>query len=230
LWAVTAQRGFDRYSVRNPLHVGGVVGYIVGAFGGLGVAAILVGLVVAIVVVFDRLGNARGAERQQLKWFAYAAGVLLVILFLAPIVVWHLPGWMSFPIRIAALSAIPVAVGIAVLKHRLYDINRIINRTLVYGALTIMVVGVYVLVVGYASTLLQGGAGGNLVVSVLATGLVAVLFQPLRERLQRAVNRLMYGQRDEPYAVLSHLGRRLEKARWSPRKRSRPSWRQSPRH
>src|SRR5215212_5543056 len=216
LWVVTAQRGFDRYSMRNPLHVGGVVGYIVRAFGVLGMAAFLVCLVVAIVVVFDRLGNARGAERQQLKWFAYAAGVLLVILFLAPIVLWHLPGWMSFPIRIAALSAIPVAVGIAVLKHRLYDINRIINRTLVYGALTIMVVGVYVLVVGYASTLLQGGAGGNLVVSVLATGLVAVLFQPLRERLQRAVNRLMYGQRDEPYAVLSHLGRRLEKARWSP--------------
>ena len=158
LWAVTAQRGFDRYSMRNPLHVGGVVGYIVKAFGVLGVAAaFLVGLVVAIVVVFDRLGNARGAERQQLKWFAYAAGVLLVILFLAPIVVWYLPGWMSFPIGIVVLSAIPVAVGIAVLKYGLYDIDHIINRTLVYGALTAL------LAAGYFATIMALQGIGNLV-------------------------------------------------------------------
>ena len=135
--------GFDRYSVQNPLHVGGVFGYVVKVFGGLGVAAFLVGLVVAIVVVLDRLGNAQGAERQQLKWFAYTAAVLLVILFLAPIVGWYLPGWMSFLIGIATLSAIPVAVGIAVLKYRLYDIDHIINRTLVYGLLTAILVGIY---------------------------------------------------------------------------------------
>jgi hypothetical protein len=143
LWAVTAQGVFDRYSVQNPLHVGGVFGYVVSTFGGLGVAELLVGLIVAIVVVLDRLGSAQGAERQQLKWFAYAAGVLLVIFFLAPIVVWWVPGWMSFLIGIATLSAIPVAVGIAVLKYRLYDIDHIINRTLVYGLLTAILVGIY---------------------------------------------------------------------------------------
>ena len=157
LWAVTAERGFDRYSMRNPLHVGGVVGYIVRAFGVLGVAAFLVGLVVTIVVVFDRFGNARGAERQQLKWFAYAAGVLLVILFLAPFVGWYLPGWMSFSIGIAALSAIPVAVSIAVLKYRLYDIDHIINRTLVYRLLTIL------LAAGYVATIMALQGIGNLV-------------------------------------------------------------------
>ena len=94
------------------------------------------------------------------------------------------------------------------LRYRLWDIDVLINRTLVYGALTAIVVGVYVLVVSILSTLLH--TFGNFLISLLATGLVAVLFQPLRARLQRSVNRLMYGERDDPHAVLSRLGSRLE--------------------
>jgi signal transduction histidine kinase len=86
----------------------------------------------------------------------------------------------------------------------------VINRTLVYGALSACVIGIYVLAVVALGALFQ--AQGNLGVSLLATGLVAVLFQPLRSRLQRGVNRLMYGERDDPYAVISRLGRRLEAA------------------
>src|SRR6185503_14880642 len=92
-------------------------------------------------------------------------------------------------------------------RYRLWDVDLVIRRTLVYTALTATVVGLYVLVVGGLSQLFQ--TTGNLVVSLVATGLIAVLFQPLRERLQRGVNQLMYGQRDEPYAVLSRLGERL---------------------
>jgi signal transduction histidine kinase len=94
------------------------------------------------------------------------------------------------------------------LRYRLWDIDIIINRTLVYGILTVSIVGLYVMVVISLGTLLQGR--GNLFISLLATGLVAVLFQPLRELLQRGVNRLFYGQRDEPYRVISQLGQRLE--------------------
>jgi signal transduction histidine kinase len=90
----------------------------------------------------------------------------------------------------------------------LWDIDLIINRTLVYGALTAGVAGLYVLVVLGLGGLLQ--VRGNVLISLVATGLVAVLFQPLRERLQRWVNRLMYGDRDDPYAVISRLGERLE--------------------
>jgi signal transduction histidine kinase len=97
---------------------------------------------------------------------------------------------------------------VAILRYRLWDIDLVINRTLVYGALTASVVGLYVLVVGGLGALLQ--VPGNLIISLIATGLAAVLFQPLRERLQRGVNRLMYGERDDPYAVLSRLGSRLE--------------------
>jgi signal transduction histidine kinase len=108
----------------------------------------------------------------------------------------------------AAMLAIPAALGVAILRHRLFDVDLLINRALVYGALTVCIGGLYVLIVGALSLALQGR--GNLVVSLVATGAVAVAFQPLRERLQRGINRLIYGQRDEPYAVLSQLGRRLE--------------------
>jgi signal transduction histidine kinase len=108
----------------------------------------------------------------------------------------------------AAMLLIPLSIGVAVLRYRLWDIDGVINRTLVYGALTAGVVLLYVLVVGGLGELLQ--LRGNLIVSLLATGLAAVLFAPLRERLQRGVNRLMYGERDDPYAVLSRLGSRLE--------------------
>jgi len=106
----------------------------------------------------------------------------------------------------AAMACPPVAAGIGILRYRLWDIDLLINRTLVYAGLTIGVIGAYVLVVGYSGTVFQ--ARGD-AVSLLAAGIVAVLFQPLRQRLQRGVNHVLYGQRDEPYAVLARLGQRL---------------------
>ncbi len=103
---------------------------------------------------------------------------------------------------------IPLSLGVAILRHRLWDIDLIVNRTLVYGVLTISTVGIYILVVSALGVLLQDS--GNFVISLLATGAVAVLFQPLRERIQRSINRLMYGERDTPNKVISRLGQRLE--------------------
>jgi signal transduction histidine kinase len=165
----------------------------------------------AVISLFVRFRRARGDERQQIKWFASAAALTLVW-----ISIFGEPGSAGavLPEAIAALASllvvqsIPVAVGIAILRHRLYDIDLLINRTLVYGVLSVIVVGLYVLVVGSLGALLQ--VQGSLFASLLATGLVAVLFAPLRDRLQRAVNRLMYGHRDDPYKVLSGLGERLE--------------------
>ena len=107
-----------------------------------------------------------------------------------------------------AMFLIPLSIGVAILRYHLFDIDLIINRALVYGTLTASIVLLYVLVVGGLGQLLQ--VRGNVILSLTTTGLAAVLFQPLRERLQRTVNRLMYGERDEPYEVLSRLGSRLE--------------------
>jgi signal transduction histidine kinase len=156
-------------------------------------------------------------QRQQTKWVVFGAAA--TVTGTAGVV---LPGIISpslasagsaYSLTVAAVGAvpllfIPLTIGIAILRHHLWDIDVIISRTLVYGALTTSVVGLYILVVGYLGAVFR--TGSNLVISLMAASLVAVLFQPLRERLQRSVNRLMYGERDDPYAVLSRLGRRLE--------------------
>jgi signal transduction histidine kinase len=93
----------------------------------------------------------------------------------------------------------------------LWDINPIINRTLVYGALSACTIVFYVLAVGFFSNFFQQNKA-NFILSFLATGVIAILFEPLRERLQRAVNRLMYGERDDPATVLARLSQRIDSA------------------
>jgi len=107
-----------------------------------------------------------------------------------------------------AVLAWPICLFVAVLRHQLFDIDLIVNRALVYGGLTASVAALYVLVVGGTGTLLETQASP--VLSLVAAGVVALVFQPLRERLQRGVDRLLYGDRDDPYAVVARLGRQLE--------------------
>jgi len=171
-----------------------------GSWLALGVAS-----AVSLVVRFRR---SRGEERQQIKWVAYAVVFLIFYLLMDVLFVRALAPAVSRVLGDVLLVAPWLAIAVAILKHRLYDIDLIINRTLVYGALTACVVGIYVLVVGYLGAAFR--VEENLIISLLATGIVAVLFASLRDRLQRAANRLMYGERDDPYAVLSRLGQRLE--------------------
>jgi signal transduction histidine kinase len=193
--------------VENPLGVEGIAGLLgpIRAFSIPLLGVILLAPVVALVVRFRR---SRGEERQQIKWVAYAAGVLSCAILIVNIWPDLDPTVAGRALFLVAFLAVPSAIGIAILKHRLYDIDLVINRTLVYGVLTASVVGIYVLAVGYLGAVLR--TGGNLLVSLVATGIVAVLFAPWRDRLQRGVDRLMYGERDDPYAVISRLGERLE--------------------
>ena len=183
---------------------------------------LLVGVVaIAVAVQLYRYRRVSSPlQRQQTKWvvfgFAvpltvYLGGTVLYLIFPAlaePQSPYGAPYQLALNASICLLLLIPLSFGFAMLRSRLWEIDSIITRTLVYGLLTAIVVGVYVLVVGLLGTLLH--ASGNVLISLLATGLVAVLFQPLRARLQRMVNRLVYGERDEPYAVLSRLLSRLE--------------------
>lgn len=95
-----------------------------------------------------------------------------------------------------------------IVPHQMRYIDLFINRTAVYGALTAVIIFLYILVVGVLGVLFR--SGGNWLLGIVATGLIAVLFDPLRQWLQRRVNRLMYGQRDEPLALLTRFGERLE--------------------
>lgn len=107
-------------------------------------------------------------------------------------------------------TVIGVSMSMAILVYRLYDLDLVINRALVYLVLTVCVISLYILVVGYLSVRFQ--VTQSLMLSLIATGLVAVLFAPLQGWVQRGVNRLMYGQRDEPYALLTRLGKQLAAA------------------
>jgi len=182
---------------------------------------VIVGSLVAAPVI--RYRRASLAQRQQLKWVLVGVSAAIVT-FLVLAVLAVLPGvigalgtagvaavvyeLVGVWVLSVALLMVPVTIGIAVLRHRLFDIDLVLSRTLTYVALSVAVLAVYVLVVGGVGALLSGRAGG--VLSVLATGLVAALIMPLRMRLQRGVNRLVYGERDDPYAVLARLGDRLE--------------------
>ncbi|MGI8478035.1 MAG: sensor histidine kinase, partial [Thermomicrobiales bacterium] len=107
-----------------------------------------------------------------------------------------------------AFAALPVTLGFAILRHRLYYVDLVINRTLLLVTMTALVIGTYVAVVVALGSLI--GAQGSLPLSLLATELVAVGFQPVKQRVQGALNRLLFGDRDDPYKVLSRLGRQLE--------------------
>jgi hypothetical protein len=139
------------------------------------------------------------AQRQQTKWivgsFAFVTMPLAIAYMAAP-ALWpslNTPGsaYRLAYIAVLILSWTPVSlgIGVAILRYRLWDIDVVINRTLVYGTLTASVVGLYVVIVGYLGALLR--TGGNLLISLVATGLIAVLFQPLRGWLQRGVTRLL---------------------------------------
>jgi len=186
-----------------------------------GLIVLVIGLIVGLLgAQFYRYTSVSGrVARQQTKWviFGVAMGFLMPIGFMLPILLFpsllaeagslYASAVFVFVLSVFSLL-LPLSIGIAILRYRLWDIDLLINRTLVYGTLTASVVALYVLVVGSLGVLLQ--TQGNFVVSLLATGLVAVLFQPLRSCLQRVVNRLMYGERDDPHAVLSRLGSLME--------------------
>ena len=158
-------------------------------------------------------------QRRQTRWvlLGLAASLMVMLIWFVAAVYFPPtrpdPGRVYFllfvrPVVIVLILLLPLTIAFSVLRYRLWDINIVVNRALVYGALTAVIVALYVLLVGGLGALFQ--SSGNLVVALLATGLAALLFQPLRERLQRAVNRLMYGERDDPVTVLTHLGQRLE--------------------
>jgi signal transduction histidine kinase len=158
-------------------------------------------------------------QRQQTKWVIFGIsaalsgflGFLLLPAVLSPSL--HTRPSLTNNLIIGtgvilSMLFIPLSFGFAILRYRLWDIDLLINRTLVYGMLTAAIVGLYALIVESLGALFQ--SEGNLLISLLTTGLIAMLFAPLRERLQRGVNRLMYGERDDPYTVLSRLGGQLE--------------------
>jgi signal transduction histidine kinase len=206
--ALTPGTLYGYHGFENPFGVEALAG--LGMIGPLTNVLALAAILAPVIALIVRFRSSRGNERAQIKWVVYAIAVLVTAIIAVNFWPELDPSLVGRVLFLAGFVAVPAAIGIAILKHRLFDIDLIINRTLVYVALTAVIIAIYVLIVGYLGAVLQ--TGSNLAISLAATGVVAVLFQPLRDRLQRYVNRLMYGERDDPYAVISRLGERLETA------------------
>lgn len=174
--------------------------------------------VVAQVHRYFRVSNA--IEQQQTKWVIYGMTIGMggyLLLRVLSLLISDPRGsdlFISLGVVVAAtlfILLIPISITIAVIRYRLWDINPIINRTLVFGALSFLTIAFYVLTVG-GFALYFKNSETNIVISFIATGVVSILFEPLRQRLQRGVNRLMYGERDDPATVLTRLSQQLETA------------------
>jgi hypothetical protein len=198
--------------IRNPLGVE--------AIGALGESAILIVLSIPIAIVGCAIGLIRrfrrshGRARLQLKWLAGAAGIVAVTYFTLMVLNFVFPGdsgWLATAgnIGISTFLLIPISIGVAILRHRLYEIDVIINRTLVYGALTATLTAAYYLVVTALQALLSPVAGQSPLAVAGSTLVVAGIFRPARGRIQAFVDRRFYRSRFDAEATVQTFSARL---------------------
>jgi hypothetical protein len=154
---------------------------------------------VAVGSLFLRLRRARGEEREQIKWLAYAAPVVVIGAILTYVIpeatVAQWVGQVGLALLAVGFVGIPIAIGIAILRYRLYDINLLINRTLVYGAMTAILAGVYFGGVTATQAIFRALASQEQqpqITVVISTLVIAALFTPLRRRIQSFIDRRFY--------------------------------------
>ena len=198
--------------VRNPtgLYGSGDLIDLVGTAAGFLTFASAVLTCVAVVLRFRR---SRGETRQQMKWLAYV-GVAFFATFFASMLVVGLTGGSDLADNIAfaiygsvLLLGLPAACAIAILKYRLYALDVVIKRTVVFGLLAVFIAAVYALVVGGVGALV--GSRSNTALSFVAAAVLAIAFQPTRDRAKRVADRLVYGKRATPYEVLTGFSQRM---------------------
>jgi hypothetical protein len=169
---------------------------------------------VAVLSLFMRLRRARDLERQQIKWFVYAIGLTIcggILTYPVSEAIGSLwLKWIAFVPFIVGAMAIPISMGIAILRYRLYAIDLVINRTLVYGLLTALLVAVYVGSVVSLQGALRALIGHETQLAVVAsTLLIAALFNPLRRRIQTIIDRSFYRRKYDAAKTLEEFSTKL---------------------
>jgi signal transduction histidine kinase len=192
----------------NPVAISAFRANVFGTLAGFAALSVLL-LAAAAVALVTRYRGGDPVERQQIKWVAFASAlfVLCQVALTGALATMGTDAVVTTVIGLAAallaLFGLPAAITIAILKHGLYEIDRIINRAVVYGLLAAVLTAVYVAIVAGVGALL--GYGGGPVLTVAAAAAIALLFQPLRHRAEALANRLVYGDRATPYQVLSEF-------------------------
>jgi hypothetical protein len=198
--------------IRNPLGIEGFTQFYKAVVYTMSPALFLAAAFSLVV----RLRQAVGVERQQLKWLAYAAGGLVIVTILVIITIaldtprWY--EWVANAISVVVTPSVPIAIGIAILRYRLYEIDVIINRTLVYGSLTAVLVALYFGGVATTQAILQALTGREelpQLVVVASTLAIAALFNPLRRRVQNLVDRSFYRRKYDAAKTLETFSAKL---------------------
>jgi hypothetical protein len=193
----------------NPLAPSGVAGEVFRVLDSVTDALALPAFALAVAGLAVRLRRSRGVERQQLKWFTYCAALVgagfgMGVFITGPV------GGLAFLVGLLALAGLPVAAGIAILRYRLYDIDVIVNRTLVYGSLTVSLVALYIASVvslQYVFRILTGG--GSQLAIVASTLVIAALFNSLRRRIQSFIDRRFYRKKYDAAKTLEEFSAKL---------------------
>ncbi|MDQ4127059.1 MAG: hypothetical protein M3151_03765 [Actinomycetota bacterium] len=206
----------DQYTypgLRNPLGIEGKVGALLADVEGPGNAIVPIAVLVSISSTVIRFRRSGGRERLQLKWVAYAAALMaasFLVSFVLPEAVPRVVQDAVFFLGVAAFAAIPIAAGIAILKHRLYGIDVLINRTLVYGLLTLSLAVIYVGGIALIQGLFRALTGQETELAVVASTLaIAALFGPLRRRVQGFIDRRFYRKKYDAAKTLESFSDRL---------------------
>jgi hypothetical protein len=204
------------FNVANPFGVE-EIGALLNALSQVGLFLALALTAVGAVSLMVRFRRSRAEERQQIKWIAFAGAILCAVIATGPFL-WSLPSsspgvTLIWPLLIfSAVSTIPVATGIAILKYRLYDIDRIINRTLVFGLLTAVLFAVYFFGVTATQAIVQALTGQEKqpqLTVVVSTLVIAALFTPLRRRLQSFIDRSFYRRKYDATKTLEAFSAKL---------------------
>jgi hypothetical protein len=216
VWLVST--GVLLYVVDAALEPGGtdplgveLPGSVYGVLVNVSILSLIVGIIGAAASVALRLWRARGQERQQLKWLVYATSFMVVgalgaVLFPLPL------GDVFYGLMIYGIAGMPVAVGVAILRYRLYDIDLLINRTLVYGLLTATLALVYYGVVTATQALFRTLTSQQelpQLVIVASTLVIAALFNPLRRRIQAFIDRSFYRRKYDAAKTLEEFSTKL---------------------
>jgi hypothetical protein len=205
-YALEAGPLVDFPQIANPYGVDGPVVGIVGVAGSIVAAGCMVASAVSLIV---RLRRAGSVERQQIKWLAYGGAVVVGTIGVGGLItLWSVP--VSIVIMSLALLGLPIFTGIAIVRHRLYDIDVLINRTLVYGVLTTTLVALYLGVVVVLQRIFVALTGEQSTLAVVASTLViAALFNPLRRRIQSFIDRRFYRRKYDAKKTLEAFSSKL---------------------
>ncbi len=208
-----APQQLNSIAIDNPIGLGGAPGRIASASTGVGYLLLMAIIAVSAISLVRRYRNATGILRQQLKWFGMAGAIIALAFVVAPVLwsigtPWADAAWLA--LFLVAVITLPVATVVAVLRHRLYEIDVIVRRTLVYASLVAALALVYLAGIAGIGTLLRTVAGQSSALAVtISTLAVAAVFQPLRGRIQRAVDHRFYRSRYDVEQALGAFSARL---------------------